>query len=208
MPQSHVFIPEIALFKYTLYDDVSDKKSIFPVLNVWKWQEPIGNHSNGARWDWQAICMSVYRKQGCSMPCKHLQKWTARFEPHVSEGSNTFSVTLIKIRRKNCHWNLQEKYIQYTRTHTLLKFPQSKSVQTYPRGSSSSFLPISTPFVLCHLFLIQPGKLIKHILYIPPSPQSHHPSCIPNLTNPQWNHLQGFKSIAAFMKGGSGSSLN
>lgn len=166
----------------------------------------IRSHSNGARWDWQAICMSVCRKQSCSMPCKHLQDWTAGFEPHVSGGSYMFSMTLIKIRRKKIVTEISRKNAFSTHTHT--KFPQSKSLQTYPRGSSSSFLPISTPFVLCHLFLIQPGKLIKHILYIPPSPQSQHPSCTPNLTNPQWNHLQGFKSIAAFMKGGSGSSLN
>lgn len=168
----------------------------------------VRNHSNGARWDWQAIFMSACRKQGCSMPSKHLQKWTATSEPHVSEGSNMYSVTLIKIRRKKILSPKSPGKMHPIHTRTYTKFPQSKSVQTYPRGSSSSFLPISTPFVLCHLFLIQPGKLIKHILYIPPSPQSQHPSCIPNLTNPQWNHLQGFKSIVAFMKGGSGSSLN
>lgn len=168
----------------------------------------IRNHNNGARQDRQDICMAAYKKQGCNMPWKYLQEWTARFEPHVSEGSNTLSVTLIKIRREKIVTEISRKNAFSRHTHTHTNFAQSKSVQTYPRGSSSSFLPISTPFVLCHLFLIQPGKLIKHILYIPPSPQSQHPSCIPNLTNPQWNHLQGFKSIAAFMKGGSGRSLN
>lgn len=76
-----------------------------------------GNHSNGARWYWQAICMSVYRKQGCSMPCKHLQGWTARFEPHVSEGSNMFSVTLIKIRRKKLPLKSPGRNTFNTHTH-------------------------------------------------------------------------------------------
>lgn len=157
------------------------------------------------RCDQHVICMSIYRKLSCSMPCLHLEKWTTKFEPLASEGSKMFSVTLIQIREKK---SPQLKFPGKNTFNIKNDFPQSELVETYPRGSCSSFLLISTPFLLCHLFLIQLGKLIKHILYIPPSPQSQHPSCIPNLTNSQWNHLQGFKSVTTFMKGGSGSSLN
>lgn len=91
----------------------------------------VRNHSNGARRDWQAICLSAYRKQGCSMPCKHLQEWTARFEPHAAEGPNTFSVTLIKIRRKKIATEISRKNTFSTHTHT--EFPQSKSVHLSQR---------------------------------------------------------------------------
>lgn len=78
------------------------------------------------------------------------------------------------------------------------------------RRTCSSFLAISTIFLSCRFCLIRVGRLIKHILLIPGSPQTQPPSCTPNLTNSQRNHLQCFKSITTFMKKtkrGSGCSL-
>ena len=97
--------------------------------------------------------------------CQHTESWAVACHANIWRNElqglslmflkvqKRFSVTLIKIRRKkeSSHWNLQEK------VHSTQKndFSQSKSVQTYPKGSCSSFPPVSTPFVLCHLSLTQ-----------------------------------------------------
>lgn len=55
----------------------------------------------------------------------------------------------------------------------------------YSPELNSYFQLISIIFFLCPLLQPQVGKLIKHILHIPLSPQIQPPSCSTNLTNSQ-----------------------